>query len=241
MNQMPPNRILRRVWLAAWVIFVAVWVFPVSNRMTRVSGLVLLAVVWFGLIALYWNRRVLRISLLGLTVLAVGFLLLPARRLPDTAVLRSNYVAGMQRYESVPYYWGGESPKGIDCSGLIRRGLIDSLFLQGLRALDAGLVRRAFSLWWHDTTARALGQQHGGETIHVLDTPSINTLDHTKVLAGDLAVTRDGMHIMAYTDGKVWIEADPGAGRVICVTAPSSDNIWFQSPMRIVRWRILQP
>jgi hypothetical protein len=60
------------------------------------------------------------------------------------------------------------------------------------------------------------------------------------VLPGDLAVTRSGVHIMAYLGNKRWIEADPAAGSVITITAPSANNSWFHTPMNIVRWGILQ-
>jgi cell wall-associated NlpC family hydrolase len=173
-------------------------------------------------------------------MLGAGFLALPSRAQPSTEFLRRDYLAGLQRYEGVTYYWGGETSRGIDCSGLIRRGLIDALLRRGVRTLDPGLVRRAISLWWHDCTASALGDQHRGLTLRVLDTPSVNALDHSKVLPGDLAVTRNGIHIMAYLGNNRWIEADPGAGRVITVTAPSADNSWFETPMNIVRWSILQ-
>jgi cell wall-associated NlpC family hydrolase len=233
-------RSLRLLWLAALVLFVVVEIIPVSSRLTRASSLALFVVVWFGLIGLCWHLRVLRFSLLGVTALSVGFLALPARSLPATDSLRSNYVAGLRRYDRVTYSWGGESPMGIDCSGLIRRGLIDSLFCRGIHTFDPGLVRRAFSLWWNDCPARALGQGHNGLTVHLLDTPSVNQLDHSKILPGNLAVTSGGAHIMAYLGDNLWIEADPGIGRVVTVSAPSKDNLWFHCRMSIVRWSILQ-
>ncbi len=128
---------------------------------------------------------------------------------------------------------------GIDCSGLIRRGLIDSLFCRGIRTFNPGLVRRSLSLWWHDCTANVLGEAHDGFTVHLLDTPTVNKLDHSKILPGDLAVTSGGSHIMAYIGNNTWIEADPGVGRVITVQVPSNDNPWFHTPMKIVRWSIL--
>ena len=233
------TRLLWLLWFAAVALFVAVWLFPISNGITRSSGVVLLSIVWFGLIALLWRRRFLLISLLCLTILIAAFLAMPAHDHPDATALRSAYVAGLHRYEGANYYWGGESPKGIDCSGLIRRGLIDSLFLQGIRALDGGEARDAIWLWWHDCTARDLGEGHG-LTHHLFDTPSINALDHSRVLPGDLAVTSSGTHIMAYAGDKQWIEADPGIGRVVTVTAPAGDNLWFKGQMKIVRWNIFQ-
>ena len=239
MNGTAPTRLLRLLWLAALVLFVAVALYPASYRFTRAGGLLLFFVVWFGLIFLCWHRRAVRYSLFGVTFFSAGFLALPARSLPAADSLRSDYVAGLRRYDGVTYYWGGESPKGIDCSGLIRRGLIDSMFLRGFRTFDPGLVRRALSLWWHDCTASALGEPHDGLTVHLLDTPSVNKLDHSKILPGDLAVTSSGVHIMAYLGNNTWIEADPGVGRVITVPVPAKDNSWFDTSMKIVRWSVL--
>ena len=73
----------------------------------------------------------------------------------------------------------------------------------------------------------------------MLDAPSINELDHTKVLPGDLAVTSNGVHIMAYLGEQEWIEADPGVGRVIVARVPVAENYWFETRMRVMRWSVL--
>src|SRR5204863_6746506 len=132
-NGSKSTRLIRLLWVAALVLFVAVWLFPVSNGITRATDLVLFFIVWFGLIGMCWRRRALRFSLLSVTVLSGVFLALPGRSLPAADSLQRDYVAGLRHYDGVTYYWGGESPKGIDCSGLIRRGLIDSLFFRGIR------------------------------------------------------------------------------------------------------------
>lgn len=239
MAENTPTRRLRLLWLNAFVLFIAVWLFPVSNRMTRSAGLVLLLLVWFGFIGLCWRHRMARIGLLGLTLFLGSLLALPGHRPPAPDTLRSDYVAGLRRYNGVTYYWGGESPIGIDCSGLIRRGLIDSLFFRGIRTLNPALIRRAFSLWWHDNSAAALGDGTAGITVPVLSTRSVNQLDHTKLLPGDLAVTRSGVHVMAYLGDRHWIEADPEARKVITVSAPSEETVWLDTPMNIVRWSFL--
>jgi hypothetical protein len=239
-NPLKARRVQWLLWLASLGFLVALALLPVSYGITRLASLVLVFAVWFGLIALVWRHSAIRLALLGMTVLTAGFLALPSRSIPASDVLRADYVAALRHYDGVSYYWGGESSLGIDCSGLIRRGLIDALLRRGVRTFDAGLVRRAISLWWHDCSASALGSQHRGLTVQLFDTPSLNVLDHSKVLPGDLAVTTGGVHIMAYLGDRRWIEADPGPGRVIMVTAPSTDNPWFASSMHIVRWSILQ-
>jgi hypothetical protein len=234
------SRRLWLFWIAGLVFLAAFAVYPVSYRLTRAIGLALMFVIWSGLIALTWRRRALRFALLAITVSIAGFLVLPRRTHPDSALLRGDYVAALRRYEGVRYIWGGESRRGIDCSGLVRRGIIDSLACRGLRSFDPGCIRDALSLWWNDCTASALGELHRSLTVHVLDTPSINGLDHSQILPGDMAVTSSGIHIMAFVGDNSWIEADPEKGRVITISAPAEENPWFLTPMNIVRWSILQ-
>jgi hypothetical protein len=229
------------LWLCGLLLLVAVALYPVSNRMTKVAGLALASGVWIGAIALFWRHASLRMAFLGLTAAAAALLLLPGRALPATETLRADYVSGLQRYEGSRYVWGGENVLGIDCSGLVRRGFIDALLTRGVRTFHPGLTRQAFSLWWNDCTAATLGKGEAPLTQAIVEAASINTLDHTSLLAGDLAVTKDGLHILGYLGDSTWLEADPIVNRVIRVRAPSAENVWLKGPVRIVRWRALQP
>jgi len=226
------------LWIAGVALFFANWLFPVSSRLTRITGIMLLFVVWFGLIALLWRFRGARFSFLAVTGLLVGFLALPQQS--SRTALREDYIVGLKRYEGVTYYWGGESYKGIDCSGLIRRGLIEAAFWRGCKSFSSALIRYAIWLWWNDCTAENLGEDNNRMTLHLLDTPAINQLDHSRILPGDLAVTASGVHIMAYLGSNYWIEADPLAHRVITISAPCETNAWFIEPMKIMRWNVLQ-
>ena len=225
------------LWLLAVAGLIALVLYPVSTRLTRAGGLLAIFIIWRGVLALAWPHLRLRFAMLGLTGLCAVFLLLPARNVP-AADLRDDYTAALRRCDGVRYYWGGENSRGIDCSGLVRRGLIDALFLRGLRTADGGLVRRALFIWWNDTSADALGSGHAGLTVPLFETPSVNALDHSRIQPGDLAVTTNGVHIMVFLGGNQWIEADPGAGRVIIVSVPA-DNPWFKAAMRLVRWGVL--
>jgi hypothetical protein len=59
-------------------------------------------------------------------------------------------------------------------------------------------------------------------------------------MPGDLAVTTSGDHVLAYLGEKEWIAADPGERKVTKFTIPEKKNAYFYTPMRIVRWRILE-
>jgi hypothetical protein len=68
---------------------------------------------------------------------------------------------------------------------------------------------------------------------------SIDETDHSKLQPGDLAVTTDGVHILAYLGNTTWIEADPILGKVIKVSVPT-DNPWFNRPVAFIRWSWLE-
>lgn len=178
-----------------------------------------------------------RVACLAAGLIAAGFLLLPGRP-ASTETLRQDYLDALRGYTSAVYVWGGETRAGIDCSGLVRRGLIDANLARGLRSANPALVRQGLSLWLNDCSAKALGEEYRGWTQAVLNTSSLNDADYDKLLPGDVAVTSNGVHTLAYLGDRTWIEADPGAWRVIQVTVPTP-NAWFSQPMRVVRWRQL--
>ena len=71
------------------------------------------------------------------------------------------------------------------------------------------------------------------------ETESLNIIDYTRTLPGDLAITKTGEHVLAYIGYYTWIEADPNSMRVVTMASPSK-SVWFDQPMRIVRWRQLR-
>jgi len=232
--------VLRVSWAAAVIIFALCALYPVGTATTRAAGVVSLALLWVGLVIALWKYRWWRWLVPAVTLAVAVFLLLPARAY-SREDLGQKYVVCLRRYEGVRYVWGGENALGIDCSGLVRRGLMDALFLEGLRTFNPGLVREAISLWWNDTTARVLGEGEGPTAVLNIAAPQINLLDHAALLPGDLAVTESGIHVLAYLGDQTWIEADPAAERVILAKVPSQDNPWLSTPVKIVRWKLLQP
>ena len=138
------------------------------------------------------------------------------------------------------FFWGGENGFGVDCSGLIRAGLIKANFQKGFLALNPGWVRFSLSLWWHDCSAKALGEEYRGLARRVLSAPSINELDTARILQGDIAVMANGVHVLAFLGGGDWIEADPALGKVVIINAPVKTNSWFDEPVHIMRWTELE-
>jgi cell wall-associated NlpC family hydrolase len=222
--------------LAGWLC-VSAW--PVSSGITRLASLAAFSSVLVLLSVATWRRVWVRTMLLALIVTSAGFLIWASGHRPSPELLRQDFTAALRRYEGVHYIWGGENFIGIDCSGLVRRGWIDALFVHGLCTLNSGLVRSSARFWWHDFSASDLANHQKGLTIPVLAAANLNGLDHGRIAPGDLAVTGGGEHVMAYLGDMLWIEADPLVGRVIVVKAPCSTNAWFQQQVKIVRLRSL--
>jgi cell wall-associated NlpC family hydrolase len=156
--------------------------------------------------------------------------LAPAPSKPDAASLRNAYCNALEAYQGCPYIWGGETYSAIDCSGLVRKALEDALTTRGIMTLNAGLIRSALWLYWHDTTAKVIGQGYSGQTIDVSD-----HLDNSLLQPGDMAILNSGGHVLAYLGQGMWIEADPGVGRVIKHPFPKD----YRNGMTIVRWKVL--
>jgi len=198
----------------------------------------LLFAIWGGSLALWWNLRTVRFAGFAIALVLVAVAAWPGRQ-ADIALLRANYVRSLVSYEGTKYVWGGENRLGIDCSGLVRRGLIDASLGQGLKTANPGLIRQSFLMRWFDCSAHALQKEYRGQTHRLFASPSIQQIDPGILQPGDIAVTATGIHTLAYLGDQTWIEADPGAGRVIKVRA-SGENEWLKMPVDILRWRAFE-
>lgn len=225
------------LWYLAFFGLVILSMLPQATRLSRggIIGLVALIAVT---LAYEGRRTVLRFLVPAVVAALAGFFFWPGASRATPAELRTGYVEHLKAFEGCRYYWGGESRWGIDCSGLIRRGLMDAMLSRGLRTLDPALVRQAASLWWNDTSALALMQQHRGLTKLLFEAESINSIDPARLQPGDFAVTADGVHTLAYTGDGTWIQADPFPGKVHSARAPA-DTGWFKARVKIMRWTAL--
>ncbi len=234
----------RRVGIVLWFISLAMLLglilFPISNHGTRLGSVILAGSLCTGLLGLWWRYAALRWSLLALYTGAAVFWMLPGKILYDRHSLRAETSRALRRYEGVRYAWGGENRLGIDCSGLVRRGTVEGAFTEGLRTGNPWLVRKAVSLWWQDMSARELGLGAKKEARRLFQIKAIKGFDDSNLRPGDFAVTEGGIHVMAYLGDHLWIEADPGEGKVIVVDGRTTSNPWFGVPVSIMRWKFLQ-
>ena len=238
MTTLWPNRVIvRRVsgWIA--ILTTILCLYPVEYQITRVAVVAGIAATWTGALLLWWHLRAVRAVLL-----IMGFLLVIAVCLPGRSVepgrLAADYCRGLRIFRGVRYVWGGEGLLGIDCSGLVRKGLVWGQLYHGLSTVNGGPIRNAITLWWHDSSALALRDGYRGWTAELFRNDSVAGADISKLKTGDLAVTTDGVHVMAYLGGQTWIEADPDVHKVIEIVLPT-DNQWFKAPVVFVRWRWL--
>lgn len=218
------------------LVILAVW--PYHDGVLRYGLPLAVLVTWSAALGYGWRWKLWRFVLLALPVGLVFPFCLPDREI-DPKRLRNRYVAAMERLEGVTYVWGGESQRGIDCSGLPRRALRDALWETGMETGNGLVFRKWAEQWWFDTSAKALGQNYRGFTRPVGMSGKLRELNYNHIMPGDLAVTADGRHVMVYLRKGNWIQSDPMASQVTVDHAERSQNAWFSSSVTIHRWMVL--
>lgn len=223
--------------LVALVVVLMSSFIPVHVRVVQLLFLASVFGAWFGFLLLLWNHKNLKRAML-LPMLTVIPLLLPGGKINEDE-LRHDYVANMVRYEGTKYEWGGEGSMGIDCSGLPRRAFRDALLAYGVRHFNGRALRAYLEHWWFDASARALAAGYRDYTRPIGISGTVRGMENGGLAPGDLAVTANGVHVMAYVGDGRWIQADPGAGKVVTLDGHTADNGWFRAPITTHRWRLL--
>lgn len=234
------RRVILILTLVALTGIFVIPLYPVNSRILKVALLGCLVGTWIGFTVLSWKVRWLRIAALVFPFLCSIPFVLPGGEI-DSKELRRDYVRRMKEFEGTKYYWGGESSRGIDCSGLPRRALRDALLAYGIKHFNGRAFRESIKHWWFDASAKALGEGYRSYTSPIGTSGTIQKMDYTALLPGDLAVTTSGVHILAYAGDGRWIQADPGIGAVATLDGRTDDNRWFDTPVTTHRWQILAP
>ncbi|MCX6876053.1 MAG: NlpC/P60 family protein [Verrucomicrobia bacterium] len=233
------HRLLIILMLGALIGAFVIPLNPVRDGLHRIALLGSLAGVWLAPLLLGWRRKTFRYLWLAIPLVCAVPFALPGRPLNGNE-LRAKYLEGMTELVGTKYFWGGESSRGIDCSGLPRLALREALLAYGLHHLDGGALRLFVSQWWHDASAKALGSGYRGYTIPLGPNGTIKDMDYASLQPGDLAVTESGVHVLAYLGEDRWIQADPGIGAVAILNGRSDRNRWFEVPVTTHRWTVFR-
>jgi hypothetical protein len=229
------------LWSILFLLLLAVHWYPIRFGTLRLLLIVGVLVLWSGALWLLWKHKIARRVLVTASILFIAFLSFPSSS-QNPQTLRQEYVRALKSYDGTTYVWGGESKRGIDCSGLMRCALIDANVKQGFVNANPAAIREGFSLWWNDSSAKALKEEYQGKTRLLFTAPNLNHVNYSAIEPGDIAVTSSGVHVLAYIGNHTWIEADPNeihGNRVIQVKTPTR-NAWFNMPVHIMRWRQLE-
>ena len=232
------HRLLKIFLVGFFLCAMAAFFHPLHSSVTKLALLGSICICWICSLILLRKYYVYRTILIVLPILACTPFLLPSRAI-DATELRANYLQALARYEGSTYYWGGENMRGIDCSGLPRRSLRDALLRYGIAHGNGKAFRLAAEQWYYDTSAKALGEGYRSFTKNLAIEGTVQSIDNSTLKAGDLAVTKSGIHTMVYLGEGKWIQADPGIGAVATLHSRNDQNTWFDAPITMHRWSIL--
>lgn len=189
------HRILTALWGVGIAALFVVTQYPIRIGISRL--LIVALSLWVWGLAMYVSRRKkwLAGTILAFGVMVVAFALSPGRSI-DPNRLRAEYVRQLQRHEGATYVWGGENWLAMDCSGLVRLGLIDSYMKIAFATMNPAALRRGLDLWWHDCSARSLRDQYRNNAVPLFSAEAINDIAPALLKPGDIAVTSDGAHVL---------------------------------------------
>jgi len=233
---------IRRHILAVTILVVAIillFINPINRKSTNLLLITSLIALWMYIIFLSRKIKALNFTFILLPFILFFLLSLNGPTI-DKEVIRTEYVKSLKKYDGTKYLWGGENSLGIDCSGLVRRGLIDTYIRLGISNFSPQYIRKGLYLWFNDMSAEALGNEYKNQTVLILSDQTLNTLDYGKIKEGDIMVTANGVHTMAYIGNQEWIQADPTEHKVIILKAPNENNSWYKTPSNILRWTDLE-
>ncbi|NLI59002.1 MAG: C40 family peptidase [Clostridium sp.] len=218
---------------------IALFMNPINRTATNLLMITSLIALWIYILFLTYKNKIIKITLILLPIILLAFLSLNGP-LIDKEFVRDEYVNSLKKYNGTKYLWGGETSLGIDCSGLVRRGLIDTYIRLGILNMSPQYIRKGIYLWFNDLSAEALGNEYRNYTTLILSNQTLNNTDYEKIKKGDIMVTTNGIHTMVYIGNQEWIQADPAKQRVFISKAPDENNPWYKASSNILRWSDLE-
>ncbi|MDQ2086787.1 NlpC/P60 family protein [Herbivorax sp. ANBcel31] len=221
--------------LALIALLIGLIMYPINRTIVNIIILADLIAILVLCTVVFWQFKVYKGFLIFLA-LATVFMLFFDGKSVERDIVRNEYVEALKRYEGTEYLWGGESIRGIDCSGLVRRGLIDAYVKLGAKNFSPQYIRKAVYLWVNDFSTRVMEDGYEDLFVSIISVEGLNQFDHSMIREGDIMVTENGLHTMAYIGNDKWIQADPMHEKVIIEKAPSDSNNWYEEPAIILSW-----
>lgn len=207
------QKLLILILILACVEMVVLLMTPIRNQLIRI-GIIESILLQYAIITYFtWRIKLLGKSLLGVFILFVVFIISTAKLY---APEEEKFVAALKRYEHVPYVWGGETKKGIDCSGLIRMALCD-VYLSEFK------WGAAFQIFYFDVAAKDLGKKYKSILTYKRSYPSIKDIPISELKKGSIVVASD-IHTFAYIGENKWIQASPTDNKVTIKDANEPDK-----------------
>jgi energy-coupling factor transporter transmembrane protein EcfT len=223
------------------LIFVLIQLFQIPEVTNTIRFIIifLFLSLWLVVLLLFWEIKIFKEIFFIVSALFI-FLLFPNGKKIDKSILQQQYTESLKKYEGVKYVWGGENRYGIDCSGLVRKGLIDAFGNLGVANFCPIYFKKALHIWFNDCTAKDLKNGYKGLTKEISVHRNLIHLDYKKIQSGDFMVTENGVHTMVYIGNNLWIEADPVKQKVIIINSSDTNFYWFNLPAKIMRWHDLE-
>ena len=228
--------ILLKLTILYLLAYCVIIISPIRTKL--ISLFILFSPITYLLVLLFILRKKLILKIIGSIVIVFTIILFSLKnRCVSIEEIRNTYVIELIKYENTRYVWGGENINGIDCSGLVRKGMINALFKLGVRNLSSKYLYEAFKIYINDFSAKSIKEEYKNMFTKLLEIDNLNTFDHSQIMAGDILVTSNGVHTFAYVGNNKWIQADPGSNKVIVEAAPSKNNQWYEMKSVILRWK----
>ncbi|MEN6371484.1 MAG: NlpC/P60 family protein [Armatimonadota bacterium] len=237
-------RVLAVVFIVLLGSSIGVYLLPDMKAASRlvlastfILGLVCLVLILNRILYKWKNIRYTGLILLLLCVIWTIF----GGGAVKTDDLRDAYIEQLLAYRNTPFAWGGETKRGVDCSGLARTAFWQAMLKHGVRTNNPRLFGPyLWRFWWLDMSAKAMKDNEYGYTVTIDKADRIVGYNPTKLKKGDLAIVVN-MHVLIYLGDNRWIEACPDDNKVVIKSSTvDTDHPWFNAgPVTFLRWSML--